>query len=82
MDPFRVNVDVIVCIPPTRQETRPPMIPKEATETEALAESVPAERRPYRAPQLRKLGSVRELTLGGTMGITEGGGTLRITGKM
>ena len=25
-------------------------------------------RRPYEAPQLRRLGSVRELTLGGTMG--------------
>lgn len=25
-------------------------------------------RRPYRAPQLRQLGSVRELTLGATMG--------------
>lgn len=25
-------------------------------------------RRPYKAPRLRRLGSVRELTLGGTMG--------------
>jgi hypothetical protein len=33
-----------------------------------------AQRRPYRAPSLRRLGSVRELTLGGTMGMTEGGG--------
>lgn len=27
-----------------------------------------APRRPYKAPRLRQLGSVRELTLGGTMG--------------
>ena len=34
-----------------------------------------AARRPYRAPKLRHLGSVRELTLGGTNGMSEGGGT-------
>lgn len=34
-------------------------------------------RRPYRAPKLRHLGSVRELTLGGTMGKAEGGGTFK-----
>lgn len=32
-------------------------------------------RRPYRAPALRHLGSVRELTLGGTFGVVEGAGT-------
>ncbi len=32
-------------------------------------------RRPYHAPQLRRLGSVRELTLGATQGMSEGGGT-------
>jgi hypothetical protein len=32
-------------------------------------------RRPYRAPTLRHLGSVRELTLGGTFGVVEGAGT-------
>lgn len=34
-------------------------------------------RRPYSAPRLRHLGSVRELTLGGTAGMAEGGGTFR-----
>lgn len=43
-------------------------------------ETAPA-RRPYRAPQLRQLGSVRELTLGGTMGSDEGGGTKNPKGK-
>lgn len=38
-------------------------------------------RRPYRAPQLRYLGSVRELTLGGTMGAGEGAGTFDPKGK-
>jgi hypothetical protein len=32
-------------------------------------------RRPYKAPKLRKLGSVRELTLGSTMGGRQDGGT-------
>jgi hypothetical protein len=32
-------------------------------------------RRPYRSPTLRHLGSVRELTLGSTSGMPEGGGT-------
>ncbi|MCW5833044.1 MAG: lasso RiPP family leader peptide-containing protein [Labilithrix sp.] len=58
------------------------MTAKEEPENEALAPSAPVERRPYRAPQLKQLGSVRELTLGGTMGVTEGGGTLKLTGKM
>jgi len=31
----------------------------------------------YSAPRLRHLGSVRELTLGGTAGMAEGGGTFR-----
>lgn len=36
-----------------------------------------APRRAYKAPKLRHLGSVRELTLGGTAGMSEGGGTFR-----
>ena len=32
-------------------------------------------RRPYHAPKLRHLGSVRELTLGSTAGMPEGGAT-------
>lgn len=32
-------------------------------------------RRPYRAPRLRHLGSVRELTLGASKGPAEDGGT-------
>lgn len=32
-------------------------------------------RRPYKSPELRHLGSVRELTLGSTMGIFADGGT-------
>jgi hypothetical protein len=36
-----------------------------------------ASRRPYSPPRLRHLGSVRELTLGGTAGMAEGGGTFR-----
>jgi hypothetical protein len=32
-------------------------------------------RRPYHTPKLRHLGSVRELTLGATSGMPEGGGT-------
>ena len=36
---------------------------------------LPKERRRYVAPRLIHLGSVRELTLGGTAGIAEGGGT-------
>lgn len=38
------------------------------------------ERLPYRKPGLRRLGSVRELTLGGTMGMSEGGGTFMPAG--
>lgn len=34
-----------------------------------------APRRPYHSPKLRHLGSVRELTLGATAGMIEGGGT-------
>jgi hypothetical protein len=43
----------------------------ESVEAAAAAPS----RRPYAAPKLRHLGSVRELTLGGTSGMAEGGGT-------
>jgi hypothetical protein len=39
------------------------------------------ERRPYTTPRLRHLGSVRELTLGGTMGASEGGGTFNPKSK-
>jgi len=34
-------------------------------------------RRPYQAPELRRLGCVRELTLGGVSGVAEGAGTFR-----
>ncbi len=37
-----------------------------------------APRLQYRKPELRRLGSVRELTLGGTQGMTEGAGTFRM----
>lgn len=39
------------------------------------AASAAPRRRPYQAPKLRHLGSVRELTLGSTAGMPEGGGT-------
>lgn len=42
---------------------------------ETPAGTVGAKRRVYRAPELRHLGSVRELTLGGTGPLAEGGGT-------
>lgn len=35
----------------------------------------PAGRRPYRAPTLRRLGCVRDLTLGGASGFAEGAGS-------
>lgn len=35
----------------------------------------PAARRPYRAPALRLLGCVRDLTLGGASGFAEGAGS-------
>jgi hypothetical protein len=38
-------------------------------------------RAPYRRPVLRRLGSVRELTLGKSAGTPEGGGTFFPTGK-
>ncbi|MDB4942363.1 MAG: hypothetical protein JWP97_1897 [Labilithrix sp.] len=34
-------------------------------------------KRAYQKPSLRRLGSVRELTLGGTRGMTEGAGSFR-----
>ncbi len=44
----------------------------------SVTESAPVAKRPYRAPQLRHLGSVRELTLGATMGAfgDSGGGMM------
>ena len=42
--------------------------------------NVPAPaKRPYKAPRLRRLGSVRELTLGGTGGFVELGGGMKRT---
>ena len=43
----------------------------------ATASSVvaPAGRRPYRAPTIRLLGCVRDLTLGGASGFAEGAGS-------
>ncbi|HVH44489.1 MAG TPA: lasso RiPP family leader peptide-containing protein [Labilithrix sp.] len=57
------------------------MGPKAESSNPAASEGA-STRRPYRAPRLRQLGSVRELTLGGTMGLPEGGGTLIMTTKM
>lgn len=57
------------------------MDPKAKSDNAVVEGNAPV-RRPYSAPRLRQLGSVRELTLGGTMGVTEGGGTLIMTGKM
>lgn len=39
-------------------------------------------KRAWRTPQLRHLGSIRELTLGATMGKTEGNGTFKAPGQM
>jgi hypothetical protein len=39
------------------------------------AASVPLARRRYRAPTIRRLGCVRDLTLGGASGFAEGAGT-------
>jgi hypothetical protein len=39
-------------------------------------------RRPYRAPRLRHLGSVRELTLGGSKGPSEDGGSFMNSATM
>ena len=41
---------------------------RESSAANTPAESGRAQRRPYRAPVLRYLGSVRSLTLGGTSG--------------
>jgi hypothetical protein len=41
----------------------------------ANAVAVGGERRPYRAPSLRRLGCVRDLALGGASGVAEGAGT-------
>lgn len=53
--------------------------PKEAKS--AAPSETTSERRPYRAPRLRQLGSVRELTLGATMGAAEGGATFNPKSK-
>jgi len=39
------------------------------------ASSARVPRRPYRAPSLRRLGCVRDLTLGGASGFAEGAGS-------
>lgn len=50
--------------------------PDSKDEREAAVSAEPrTPRRPYHAPRLRQLGSVRELTLGATSGKVEGGGT-------
>jgi hypothetical protein len=49
-------------------------------EAQRSSASASGSRRPYHAPRLRHLGSVRELTLGATMGMPEGGGSLRTGG--
>jgi hypothetical protein len=48
---------------------------QENVDEPAVTENAPAEKRPYTTPRLRRLGSVRELTLGATMGgFSDGGG--------
>ena len=49
----------------------------------SLTETAPVtSKRPYKAPQLKHLGSVRELTLGATMGGFGDGGTGMMLGPM
>ncbi len=48
----------------------------------AAPESGSTSKRAWRTPQLRHLGSIRELTLGATMGKTEGNGTFKPPGQM
>jgi hypothetical protein len=42
----------------------------------AVPEAKAEERKAYRAPKLRRLGSVRDLTLGSKNGKSEGGGLM------
>lgn len=59
------------------------MTPKEESEIAVREHSIAEPRRPYSAPRLRKLGSVRELTLGqSVLASSEGGGTYRRVIKM
>ena len=52
------------------------------TDKSSATSTVGQARRAYRAPRLRHLGSVRELTLGGSKGQFEGAGTRKnVTGK-
>jgi hypothetical protein len=55
----------------TRTSTSTGQDPETPSSVDSHVSHVEKARRPYRAPTLRKLGSVRELTLGGTMGATE-----------
>lgn len=58
----------------------PPKVDPEIAVSEPSITEPP--RRPYSAPRLRRLGSVRELTLGGSMGASEFAGTYKIISKM
>lgn len=42
---------------------------------ESLEKAARPARRPYRAPKVRHLGCVRDLTLGASSGVAEGAGT-------
>lgn len=55
-------------------ETSTTLSAEAAAEGEGLARTA---KRAWRTPQLRHLGSIRELTLGATMGKAEGGGTFK-----
>jgi hypothetical protein len=57
--------------------TRPGQEPETPSHVE---EGDRPQRRPYRSPTLRRLGSVRELTLGGSKGKTETIGFKNTTG--
>lgn len=64
----------------TRTRVQSSQDSEESLSSDVTAASASPARAPYRAPKLRHLGSVRELTLGGTMGKSEGGGTLIMVG--
>jgi hypothetical protein len=58
--------------------SHPSSPPAEGNPSESVqrdADAVPTARRPYQRPTVLRLGSVRELTLGGTSGFAEGAGT-------
>lgn len=64
-----------------REENANPLMASTGTGTENADVVAGTVRRPYQRPTLRRLGSVRELTLGGSNGMAEGGGTFFIPGQ-